>query len=151
MKTLVILIGVPGSGKSFYAKELEAIGYVRINQDMFKGDRGSVTAAFDKALSEGKNIVLDRCNINKDQRRPWLNKAMSAGYEERIGVTFDTPIQTCITRIKNREGHETIPSSTSLDKIQEIVTSFDESSETPEFVEGFTSFIHKQYVKLRSE
>ena len=143
MKTLVILVGPPGSGKSTYAKELEATGYVRINQDMFKGDRGSTTAAFDKALNEGKSIVLDRCNINKDQRRPWINKAMSAGYEERVAVIFETPVDVCIERIKAREGHETIPNTTPLEKITSIVRGFAESAQPVAFAEGFTALVQK--------
>ncbi len=143
MKTLVILVGVPGSGKSTYARELEAIGYVRINQDMFKGDRGSTTDAFNNALNAGKNIVLDRCNINVDQRRVWLNKAISAGYEERLAVIMDTPLVVCIQRVKAREGHETIPQTTPIEKITSIVAGFKRSYEEPKFTEGFTTLVMK--------
>lgn len=142
MKTLVILVGPPGSGKSTYAQDLVNKGYVRISQDAFKGDRSRVTEAFDAAIKEGKNVVLDRCNINKDQRRVWLNKANSLGYEEKIAVIFNTPLETCIARVQTRKGHETIPETASLDKIKEIVYSFEKSKETPEFVEGFTAIIN---------
>lgn len=143
MKTLVILIGPPGAGKSSYAKELETLGYVRINQDTFKGNRSSTTKAFDEALNEGKSIVLDRCNITKDQRRPWINKAMSKGYEERIAVDFKTEKEVCITRVANRTGHETIKENTPLAKVREIVEGFVKSYEAPEFTEGFTTLVQK--------
>jgi aprataxin len=143
MKTLVILIGPPGSGKSTYAKQLEPLGYVRINQDMFKGNRSSTTKAFDEALNEGKSIVLDRCNITKDQRRPWINKAMSKGYEEIIAIDFSTEKEVCIFRVANRTGHETINENTPLSKITEIVEGFIKSYEAPEFAEGFTVLVQK--------
>lgn len=143
MKTLVILVGIPGSGKTSYARELEAIGYVRISQDEFNGDRGKTTEAFNLAMEQGKNIVLDRCNITKDQRRPWLNKAMYHGYEERIAMVFQVDPDECVQRIKERQGHETIPSDTPEEKIKSIVYGFHKSKQEPTFAEGFTVMMAK--------
>lgn len=143
MKTLVILVGIPGSGKTSYAQELVNLGYVRISQDAVNGNRAKTTEAFNNALNEGKNIVLDRCNINKDQRRPWVNKAMSAGYEERIAVLFETTKEECVERVSKRKGHETIPETTPIDKIKRIVYGFHSSKEDPQFAEGFTAIVLK--------
>jgi len=138
-----MLIGLPGAGKSTYAKELEDQGYIRINQDMFDGDRAAATEAFNKALETGKNIVLDRCNITREQRTPWLNKAMYSGYEERIALVFQVDPDECIARIQAREGHETIPKDTPIEKIKSIVYGFNKSKQDPVFAEGFTVMMIK--------
>ena len=143
MKTLVILIGLPGSGKSTYAKELETSGYVRINQDAFNGDREATTKAFETALQEGKNVVLDRCNIDRNQRRVWINKAKQHNYEEILAVNFSVEPEICIERIKTRENHETIPKETRTDKVRSIVYGFSTSKEIPTFTEVFTAIIEK--------
>lgn len=143
MKTLVILIGPPGSGKTTYSKELEAIGYVRVSQDANNGDRGKTTEHFIKALEAGKNVVLDRCNINKDQRRVWINKALSAGYQDITGVKFVVDRDVCIERVLARKEHETIKETFSREKVESIVDGFRASFEEPKFEEGFTALIVK--------
>lgn len=142
MKTLTILIGVPGSGKSSYAKHLETLGYTRVSQDANKGNKSKTTEQFIQATKENKDIVLDRCNINKDQRRVWINKAMAAGYDEIIGVSFSTDTETCISRVLARKDHETIKDMPE-EKVRSIVEGFASSFEAPSFQEGFTALVQK--------
>lgn len=111
MAKLILLVGPPGSGKSTMAKELETQGFVRINQD----EQGKTLhlEKFEKAVTGGKDIVVDRMNFNKEQRNRYLcyfrdNSGLpnsERSYEIRV---LHESYETCLTRCNNRIGHEMI-------------------------------------------
>lgn len=104
MKTLVIMCGPPGSGKSTYAKtNLPEFTY--INQDS-QGKEGHMRY-FLQAIAEGEDIVVDRMSFNKQQRDNYLNPAKANGYETKIVVIHESSA-TCLERMSKRVGHETI-------------------------------------------
>lgn len=131
-KTLIILVGIPGSGKSTLCKE-SLPEFKRINQDVFKGDHTKTFEAFKIALDNNLDVVLDRCNINKKQRSPWLNLAYQYNYNVEC-VYLHVDKETATKRIKNRKDHETINQNASH---VEIVDGFLDSFEMPELFEGF--------------
>lgn len=135
MKTLIILMGFPGSGKSTYAINFFDEAFI-INQDAFNGNRSQTWTTFKYYMDQGKDVVLDRCNINKAQRSPWINYAKQCGY--KVGLIYlycDTEI--CIKRIMERKNHITIKENTPLEKVQEIVNGFNKSYQAPCMTEGF--------------
>lgn len=67
-------MGVPGSGKSTFAKQLIPYGYVRVNQDDL-GNRKKCERVAKQALDQGKSVVVDRCNFDFPQRKTWINMA----------------------------------------------------------------------------
>lgn len=134
---LIILVGLPGSGKSTLAEKYE--DYIIVNQDLL-GDRYACLEEFRRVAAENKNIVIDRCNINKSQRKIWLYEAKELKNVEEINcIVLKTDPETCIKRISQRKGHPTIKEETSLAKIQEIVYNFSKSYEEPELSEGFNN------------
>lgn len=142
MKTLIILVGIPGSGKSTLAakmcKDNPHSYYFYVNQDMFKGNREQTWNCFKQYMDQGQNVILDRCNVNRKQRSPFINYAKQMNYRiEVVHLHVDT--QTAIDRIMSRKGHATIPETTSLDKVTEIVQSFNKSFEPPSMYEGVDS------------
>jgi len=76
-----------------------------VNQDT-QGKEGH-KEVFQKALSEGKDIVVDRMNFSRKQRNIYLEPAKKKKYGTRI-VVFHVPYQTCLERTIAREGHPTI-------------------------------------------
>lgn len=104
-KYCIILIGAPGSGKSTHAYKAEKTGYVRVSQDD-QGREGH-RELFATAISEGKNVIVDRMNFNKIQRRDYILKAKEAGYTI-IARTFFVSHATCFERMSLREDHPTI-------------------------------------------
>lgn len=102
MPKITVLVGPPGSGKSTYSASIDA---VRVSQD----DQGKVNheIVFKEALSNKKDIVIDRMNFDVGQRRRYLDPAVKAGYETEI-VVFHVPLKTCLDRCNQRKGHPTV-------------------------------------------
>eukprot|EP01127_Copromyxa_protea_P021302 TRINITY_DN7289_c0_g1_i2.p1 TRINITY_DN7289_c0_g1~~TRINITY_DN7289_c0_g1_i2.p1 ORF type:complete len:113 (+),score=18.27 TRINITY_DN7289_c0_g1_i2:140-478(+) len=56
---LLVLVGLPGSGKSTVATQLEKSGWLRVNQDDL-GSADECKKLLDKGLKHNQHVVLDR-------------------------------------------------------------------------------------------
>ncbi|GJD08885.1 Transcription factor bHLH140 [Galdieria sulphuraria] len=74
---LLMLIGIPGSGKTTFAKKLEEKGWCRVCQDELFTRQQCENYTITHLL-QGKSIVIDRCNVTKEQRAIWINLAKNA-------------------------------------------------------------------------
>jgi len=91
-KHLVIMVGSPASGKSYYSLELEKKGFVRINKDTMKTDKVA-EKAFNAAFKDGRNIVVDNTNPTKEARAKWIAAAKKASYSVTIvWMNFPMPV-----------------------------------------------------------
>ena len=85
--TVFIMVGMPGSGKSYYAKRLaqQCVDGVVINQDTLK-TRAKVFKVYKDLLSSksAKCIFIDRTNANIEDRREFVTLAKNAGYKTAI-------------------------------------------------------------------
>lgn len=64
---LLVLVGIPGSGKSTLSARLREQGWAIVSQDVL-GDRRSCEAATARHLREGRNTVIDRCSLEQLHR-----------------------------------------------------------------------------------
>jgi bifunctional polynucleotide phosphatase/kinase len=87
---LVVMVGSPASGKSYYSHELEKKGFLRINKDTMKTDK-VIENAFNNGIKEGRNIVIDNTNPTKEARAKWITAAKKASYHITI-VWMNFPI-----------------------------------------------------------
>ena len=79
-RKLIILMGMPGSGKSFfYQSYLAPHNYVYLSQDQLK-TKGKVMTALKRALPTGQPIVIDATNPTKAGRAEYITVAQAAGY-----------------------------------------------------------------------
>ena len=86
-KEAIILIGPPGSGKStFCENNLTNKGYIRINQDTLK-TRQKVIKCLEENLKNGKNVVIDSTNPEKDGRIEYIKICKKYNYFVR-GFNF---------------------------------------------------------------
>jgi predicted kinase len=135
---LTLLIGPPGSGKSTYAKTLIGAwnpGFepAYINQDSQGPNRHF--QLFEEAVKQGRKIIVDRMNFNKQQRERYISLAKKAGYEVNVIILCETP-ETCLERMLKRENHETIKDEKNArSALQTFLTKY----EPPEESEGISS------------
>lgn len=134
---VLVLVGIPGSGKSTYAHKLEADGWVRINQDDL-GSRNKCKDLAKEALGNGKNVVIDRCNFDVRQRRSWIDLAAQYGCTVDAAV-FQVSPEECIARILNRGAHPTLPPTAD---VAGIVGKFKDMYIEPTAEEGFSSITY---------
>lgn len=118
----ILLVGLPGSGKSTFARALEKAAphrYVRINQDTL-GSRKKCESAMKRALDnkDGDTLcpVIDRCNFDLSQRKHFTDIVVDR-YDRDDTTTkipvdcivFQCPKNECVDRCEGRgDTHKTI-------------------------------------------
>jgi aryl-alcohol dehydrogenase-like predicted oxidoreductase/predicted kinase len=89
---VVLLMGIPGAGKSRAAERYAADGYTRLNRDERGGTLADVAAALDDALRRGDTrVVLDNTYLTRAQRSVAVETAGAHGVPVRC-VWIDTPL-----------------------------------------------------------
>jgi predicted kinase len=133
---LIILVGLPGSGKSTYAKHYEDTGWVVLNQDKL-GSRQKCIDLMKEAFANGDNVVIDRTNISREQRSYFIKEANAVGVTDINCHAFLCKINTCYKRICKRKDHPTITFTMTKRKKKMIIDKFITSYEKPTLDEGF--------------
>ena len=114
---ILMLKGLPASGKSTYAKELvtKDHNWVRVNKDNLRAmmNNGEFSRKLEEqiviterelaenALKLGKNVVIDDTNFNLTHERYFMQLAKYYKAEFEIKF-FDTPLEECIKRDNKR-------------------------------------------------
>lgn len=140
---LLILVGLPGSGKSFFRKLLCARDPSRwqgVNGDE-DGGRKAVEAALSNfgknssSHSSFKGLIVDQCSVTASSRKVLLQLAHRS--TKPVVVYFNYSEELCSFRASCRPSHPSIrPSSAS-----NIVNSFSKNLEHPSIQEGFSSIV----------
>lgn len=106
-KTLVLMVGVQGSGKStFYARYL-AEDFVRVNLDTLK-TRNRERLLIEECLASGKSYAVDNTNPTRADRERYIPAARERGYRV-IGYLMQTGLEHCLARNRGREGKARVP------------------------------------------
>ena len=105
---IVLIMGLPGAGKSTMAQELVARGFLRLNRDIAGGTLRSLTPALDRALGSGASrIVLDNTYISRASRAPVIQAAAARGAAVRC-VWLSTSVadaqMNAVSRLVERYG-----------------------------------------------
>ncbi len=121
MNKLKILIGLPASGKSTWAKEFceKNTDWVRVNRDDLRNMRGKYWVPKQEnmisdweyesvvtALSYGLNVILDATNLNEDRRNSFIaslddHPVQKLDFQVEL-MHFDVSVEECIKRDAKR-------------------------------------------------
>jgi predicted kinase len=114
--TAYILVGAPGSGKSYYAAKLaERENAVVISGDQIRkelygdaetqGDWGEIWERIDEKISEccGMSVILDGTHYRSSYRKEAIALLRSYGYEKIEAVVIDAPLDRCIMQNATRQ------------------------------------------------
>lgn len=118
MQKIIFLKGIPGSGKTTWAKQyiIENSSVERINKDDIREEFGNPpwSSSFEKMILEeerkrglnilekGFSLIVDDTNFHSKHYLYWENIAKKYGYELEEKV-FDTPLEECIERDSKRQ------------------------------------------------
>jgi predicted kinase len=114
---LIMMVGLPASGKSTISDALVAAGWVRLNKDTLRkelygdeaiqGDVKEVNRLYYQRLEEAlvarKRIVVDNINLNYFFRKGTIERARLEGYRDISNVVLKVPVEECIRRNAGRE------------------------------------------------
>lgn len=140
---IYVFIGVPGSGKSTYAKQLQQ----KMNIEVISTDNlrnihpdweeakiwPEVYRLNALALSEGRDVVYDATSATPKVRKRFVEEVEKHGVKMEMGAYFfDTPWEECQKRVIKRNtmaGERYLP--------PEVVESYGHSIIPPTLDEGF--------------
>jgi predicted kinase len=125
MAKVILMKGLPGSGKSTHAKELMRGGgnFYRVNRDHlremlyfteFRGNRERMVIDIEQQIVQkllldyGSNVIVDDCNLGQKHHDMWKNflegEQFSALRPINLETKFvDTPLEECIERDRRRD------------------------------------------------
>ncbi|MFA5543211.1 MAG: ATP-binding protein [Bacilli bacterium] len=117
MNYLHMLIGIPGSGKTTYAKLLEKdLDYIIISSDMVRINNPNwkeekvfpeVYRLCGKYLKEGYNVILDATNIDLEVRKKHIDSIREYHIDFKVvAYYFDIPLDICRNRVSNRNNNK---------------------------------------------
>ena len=116
---VVIVMGIPGAGKSRIADDYVAHGYVRLNRDERGGTLRDIAGVLDEQLASGvARVVLDNTYLTRASRSHVLEAAGRHGIPARC-VWLDTPLAQAqvnlVERLLDRFGRLPTP-----EELQEV-------------------------------
>lgn len=143
MPELVMMVGLPGSGKSTYAEKLKKEGVIIHSSDAIREELGDVNDQSNNEevfkilhkrikddLRDGKSVAYDATNLNRKRRVAFLRELQNIPCE-KVCVLIATPFKECL--LQNLERERTVP--------REVLDRMYKSFQMPSTYEGFDEVI----------
>jgi predicted kinase len=106
---LVVLVGVPASGKSSFVRAHLA-GHRHVSKDLLGRSRGDVRQreAIEAGLRAGASVVVDNVNATPRDRTPLVALARAHG-ARAVAYYFETAPADAVARNRGRTGAARVP------------------------------------------
>src|SRR5213595_1685957 len=101
---LVILVGLPGAGKTSFYRARFAATHVHVSKDLMRNRRDRQTrqlALIDEALATGRSVVVDNVNATAAGRAALIDAARRRDAAV-IGYVLTTSAPECSRRNRNQ-------------------------------------------------
>jgi predicted kinase len=108
---LLILIGIPGAGKTTFFRDRFEETHVHLSRDLPKGAaQGSAERRrkVERLLREGVSVAVDDTNVRRSDRAP-LIAAARAARARVVGYFFDVTTRAAVARNAERKGRARVP------------------------------------------
>jgi aryl-alcohol dehydrogenase-like predicted oxidoreductase/histidinol phosphatase-like enzyme/predicted kinase len=134
---LVLIMGLPGAGKSTLAATFVAQGYTRLNRDETGGTLAGLLPALERAIASGSSrILLDNTYVSRRSRAAVIEAARQRGLSVRclwLATSVEDAQVNAVTRLLSR--NEALDAKTFRPSVQ---FRYQRELEPPDPVEGFT-------------
>jgi len=158
---VVLVMGIPGAGKSSVANAYVDRGYVRLNRDQRGGSLRELSEALDRTLSSGaEHVILDNTYLTRATRSRVIESAQRHRALVRC-IWLDTPLAQAqvnlVERLLDRFGSLPSPEDLAVQAKGEPGLLAPASQmrayrelEPPSDDEGFTAIEHVAFTRARS-
>ena len=126
-KTVVILMGLQGSGKSTFYRMHLSEDFVYVNLDTLK-TRYQEKLLVEECLNLQKSFAVDNTNPTRADRERYISVAREHGYRV-VGYFMESKIKDCMQRNAQREGAARVP--------EKAIAATSNKLEIPSYDEGF--------------
>jgi len=140
----VLLVGLPGAGKSTLYREKFAATHLHVSKDLWPNAtkrEARQQELIDQALGEGRSVVIDNTNPTIAEREPLIRIARARGAHV-VGYYFDVSTRAAVARNANRTGREKAPNGAIFTAAKRL--------EAPSLGEGFDQLYRVEINEDRS-
>ncbi len=156
---IVMVMGIPGAGKSTLTQQFVADGYLRLNRDESGGALRGLLPGLRRALQDGTpRIVLDNTYVTRKSRAEVIRAGGELGVQVRcvwLNTGIDDAQVNAVTRLVERYGH--LPGDRELTALRKtdiaafqpsVLFRYQRELEPPDPSEGFLRIEHVAFTRV---
>jgi aryl-alcohol dehydrogenase-like predicted oxidoreductase/histidinol phosphatase-like enzyme/predicted kinase len=159
---VVLVMGMPGAGKTGVACALESQGYARLNRDSVGGSLADLVPRLDQLLGAGQQpVVLDNTYPTRKSRNEIIEAAWERGAQVRcIWLTTDVANAQINSIQRMLDAHGSLPTPEQIRECAKRDTRYvlpdaqfryERTLEPPSMEEGFMSVGVREFVRAPSD